>query len=303
MTNSEAPPSCLFVGLCTQDIIQMVDCIPHSNEKVTALKQMISAGGPATNAAVTYACLGGRASLLTGIGGHSLGLSVRSELEDRGVSVIDSAAGSSEAPPVSAIMITAGSGDRAVVSINTVGRTLRVDDSVNALVADHQIVFVDGYYHELAMSSLHAARDQSKTTILDGGSWKAGTTELLPYIDIALCSADFHPPGVTDPQEVFPVLSASGVQWSAITRGAESILWGAFQYRGEVVVPRVDVVDTLGAGDVFHGACSLAIGLEASIDENCFVSALRIAAQVAATSCTVFGTRAWMDITPPLVGV
>src|SRR5262249_62103242 len=61
-------PSALFVGLCTLDIIQAVARMPGRNEKVTALRQSAAAGGPATNASVAFACLGGGAPLLSGGG-------------------------------------------------------------------------------------------------------------------------------------------------------------------------------------------------------------------------------------------
>ena len=76
---------------------------------------------------------------------------------------------------------------------------------------------------------------------------------------------------------------------AAITRGEQSILFRTLEGEGEVPVPAIDAVDTLGAGDVFHGAVAyyLAGGLA-------FDAALAGAAKVAARSCTSFGTRDWM---------
>ena len=66
---------------------------------------------------------------------------------------------------------------------------------------------------------------------------------------------------------------------------------------GAVPVPAVDVADTSGAGDVFHGAFTYAVAEGAAggtLDEGTFTAALRFAAEVAARSCRTFGTRAWM---------
>jgi sugar/nucleoside kinase (ribokinase family) len=79
-----------------------------------------------------------------------------------------------------------------------------------------------------------------------------------------------------------------GVQQIAITHGANPIL--ADSYTGMVEVPHVDAVDTMGAGDIFHGAfCYFAsVGYE-------FVKALREASEIAADSCRFHGTREWMQ--------
>jgi sugar/nucleoside kinase (ribokinase family) len=76
----------------------------------------------------------------------------------------------------------------------------------------------------------------------------------------------------------------------AITRGAGPIGWSDGSGSGTIRPPQVDAVDTLGAGDIFHGAfCHyLARG-------STFVAALEQAARIAALSCTRPGTRAWIE--------
>lgn len=82
-TNSRRPQG-LFVGLCTVDVIQLVDHVPSSDEKLTAREQVVAAGGPAANAAVTFSHLGGGARLLTGIGSHPLGVAAAADLRTWG---------------------------------------------------------------------------------------------------------------------------------------------------------------------------------------------------------------------------
>ena len=61
----------LFVGLTTLDLIYRVAHLPQSNEKQTAADLAIAAGGPATNAAVTFRHLGNQAKLMSAVGQHS----------------------------------------------------------------------------------------------------------------------------------------------------------------------------------------------------------------------------------------
>ncbi|MDO0938918.1 PfkB family carbohydrate kinase [Streptomyces sp. DG2A-72] len=288
-------PECLFVGLSTLDVIQLVDHVPGANEKLTARKQVVTAGGPAANAAAAFTHLGGVARLLTAIGSHPLGLAVAADLNRLGVTVSDLAADSVEPPTVSSILVTASSGDRAVASINATGHRLAPPDDLDAMVAACDIVEVDGHHMELAVATAHATRTVGRRTVFDGGSWKAGTQNLLPSIDVAVCSDDFHPPGTRTPTETLQFLRDHGVAWSAVSRGAQSIMWAGPDGSGTVDVPPVRVADTLGAGDVLHGALTHHLALQGHLTSQGFVEALRAAAVVSSRACASFGTRAWMQ--------
>ena len=135
-----------------------------------------------------------------------------------------------------------------------------------------------------------AARARGIRVVLDGGSWKEGTEELLQSIDTAICSADFMPPGCSAADDLFKHLKDCGVTNIAITNGAEPVRFVSGAASGIVLVPQVPLVDTMGAGDIFHGAFCY----HASIGRG-FVEALREAASVAAEYCRFHGTRGWMD--------
>ena len=278
-------PRGLFAGLCTLDIVQLVDHVPDENEKVTAREQTVAAGGPAANAAVTFAHLGGRATLLTAVGGHPLAAGIRADLERMGVELVDLATDGEGPPAVSAIMVTARTGARAVVSADGGGRTVRPPADLADLVAGCDIVQTDPHHPELAAAVLAGARRAGKRTVLDTGRWKPATERLLPDLDVVVCPADSHPPGTATPGEALDWLTGHGVPHVAVTRGAEPVLLPD----GEIPVPRVAVADTLGAGDVFHGALTFALA-----EGQPFEAALGAAATVAARACGSFGTRAWM---------
>ena len=112
------------------------------------------------------------------------------------------------------------------------------------------IVLSDGHLPDLALPLLRRARQAGVPTVLDGGSWKPWTAELLPWIDVAIVSSRFRPP------EAFDVLAFLREQAgaAAITRGPGPIRWSAGARHGEIRPPAAQAVDTLGAGDIFHGA-------------------------------------------------
>ena len=314
---SSGGPRALFAGLCTLDIIQGVTRMPGRNEKVTAQRQAIAAGGPATNAAVTFAFLGGQATLVTGVGGHPLTRGMLVDLQHAGVTLIDAAAGHDAPPAVSSIIVTEGTGDRCVVSTNAVDLCLQPPSTLDDLVAAADVVLIDGHHPAVALAVARLARTRGRPCILDGGSWKPHTPDLLPHVDIAICSADFRPPswpsGSPRGADVLDALLDAGVPWAAVTDGSRAVRWAsgdgargasaggasAGGLRGEVPVPPVDAADTLGAGDIFHGAFTYAMAGAGAVDPESFGSALRFAACVAAHSCRTFGTRSWMASWPP----
>jgi sugar/nucleoside kinase (ribokinase family) len=300
--SSAGTPSAVFVGLCTLDIIQLVDHVPTGNEKLTARRQTVAAGGPATNAAATFAHLGGRATLLTGVGRHPLTAGIRSDLDELKVRLVDQAASRTAPPSVSSIMVTAATGERAVVSTNATTDRLTAPEDLDALVREADAVQVDGHHPHLALAALTAARAAGRPTVLDAGSWKPGTERLLPLLDVVACSADFRPPGTDGPDGASTFLRDHGVPWVAVTRGAGPVRWWAPDAAGEVPAPAVTVVDTLGAGDVFHGALTYGLSALAGepLDAGRFVRLLGHAARIASTACASFGTRAWMSDPEPV---
>jgi sugar/nucleoside kinase (ribokinase family) len=294
-------PAGLFVGLCTLDVIQLVDHVPGPDEKLTSRDQRVAAGGPAANAAAVFGHLGGRARLLTGLGRHPLALAAMADLTDLGVRVDDLAGGAAEPPAVSSVLVTAATGRRAVASTNATRRRLPAPNALAAMVADCDVVELDGHHMELATTAARAARAAGRPTVLDGGSWKDGTETLLSSIDVAICSADFRPPGATTRAQTLAYLHERGVTWAAVSGGAAPIVWSGPDGEGVVEVPPTAVVDTLGAGDFLHGAFAYhwaqagwagAVGARNRADV--FSVALSRAGEVASRSCTAFGTRSWM---------
>lgn len=280
-----------FVGLTTVDLLYGVEAIPQRNEKIVARSQAVFAGGPATNAAMTCAFLGGKTCLHSSLGKHPATSIARDELARYGVEHFDLAPEYSEPPSVSSILVLAASGERSVVSANATRLPAGVELLNQAAIAASALLMVDGHNMKACVAAAQVARAHGVTTVLDGGSWKAGMEELLPLIDYPICSQDFRLPGMSgEAEDIAGALMRLGAKGVAITRGERPVLaWeGAREF--EVVVPQVRVVDTLGAGDVFHGAFCRAFAVE----NTGFEAALQFAVRVASASCEHEGARGWM---------
>ena len=281
-------PSVLFVGLSTIDVVYDVDEFPVANTKVAARSQSVLAGGPATNAAIACAHLGSNAALVTVVGRNVLASVIREELQKHLVQLIDLNPAFEDAPVISSVTVDKA-GNRNVISANAMRVPVPAAHVDPELCRQARIVMVDSHYMEACQAWAAAARTCGTPVVLDGGSWKDGTEALLKSVHTAICSADFMPPGCSSRNEVIQFLKNCGVTNIAITNGSAPIEFVFGQSSGSIRVPEVDVVDTMGAGDILHGAyCHFAAM------KRDFVDSLTQAARIASESCRHAGTREWM---------
>ncbi|MBE9137416.1 sugar kinase [Nodosilinea sp. LEGE 07088] len=278
----------LFIGLITLDCIYRVDHVPGSNEKLVAEASLLVAGGPATNAAVTFAALGNRATLIGSLGQHPLADLVRSELAEWGVAVVDLTPQLKAPPPLSTILVTAATGDRAVVSRNALGRQAALPNDAERLLQGIDIVLIDGHQMAAGLAVAQWTRSQNIPIVIDAGSWKPGFDQILPWATSVIAAAKFRLPGLATAVTTRQALVNRGVAEVATTHGPNPIQYIGDGETGNLAVPQVVVKDTLGAGDIFHGAfCHYRL-------QAAFPQALGNAARVAAQSCRYFGPRAWL---------
>lgn len=280
-------PVGIFVGLSTIDVVYRIDKFPAPNTKIAAQTQDVYVGGPAANAAFTFAHLGGSPSLVTAVGRHTLADVIRKELEARAVRLVDLKPEFTEPPAVSSISVDAA-GRRNVISANSARIGAPSAEADAHLIGKASVVLVDGHFMQACQAWAAAAHARGLPVVLDGGSWKEGTQELLANISIAICSADFRPPGCQNEEKTLRYLKQHGVKHVAITHGAEPVLFESGSSSGTLRVPRVEAVDTMGAGDIFHGAFCFFVSAGRG-----FVEALAEAAQIASESCRYQGTREW----------
>jgi len=283
----------LFVGLVTLDLVYLTPGPPGNNQKIAASDYTMAAGGPATNAAVTFAHLGGRPTLLGVVGNHPLNHLIRSDLTSHGVEVVDLDSNRCDPPPVSSIIVTQTTGERAIVSLNAQKLQASRDRIPSEILQGVEVVLIDGHQMEVGQAIAQEAQANQLPVVLDGGSWKPGLEKLLPFVNYAVCSADFYPPGCRSSEQVLVYLSDTGIPHLAITHGEKPMQYTSDGKTGWIEVPAIKPVDTFGAGDIFHGAfCHYILHLD-------FAIALREAAKVASYACQFFGTRQWLENQKP----
>lgn len=275
------------MGLTTLDVVQVVGRVPAANEKVVASDGWITFGGPAANAAGTVAALGGQVRLVTALGVGAAADLVRQYLYDAGVTVVDLTP-DLEVLPVSTVLLDAGTGQRAVVSRNgAAAPDLTAAASTVVPAGSGDVVLADGHHLGAAVSLAGRSRAQGALVLLDGGSWKPGLGELLAMSDVAVLSGDFRLPE-TDVRDVLDRVAQWGPRVVAQSHGEGAVkVWDDGQ-RLELTPPTVPVVDTLGAGDVLHGAMAHALSTGQAP-----TPALEYAIQIATKSVQHPGPLTW----------
>ena len=291
MRDLRQPPSGFFVGLATLDVIHRVRRLPAVNEKITAAQQFVAAGGPATNAAVAFAALGGRSTLLTALGESPVARCIADDIRKYGVTVVDAAPGL-ETASVSSAMVMVQGGDRAVVGGDAAGSIAPAPspETVAALVDDVDVVLLDGHHPAFAIAAAKGCRDAQSPCVIDAGRWKPIMAAILPAATDIVASADFRTPDAPDAEVTADVLARGGDRVVVTTAGADPVRWWRGSESGQVFVPHVEVVDTLAAGDVFHGAYAYALAMALNVVER-----IDFANRVASLRCSMVGPRSWIE--------
>ncbi|WP_338241619.1 PfkB family carbohydrate kinase [Aurantiacibacter hainanensis] len=279
--------SILCVGRATFDLGYSCPTFPVEDGKLSATQFWAGAGGSALNGAVTAQALGSAVRLFALLGAGPFADAVRGELDHYRVPVEDFADPEAQVLPVSSIIVVPDGGTRTIVDQQPPQAVARAVPGPSCLEGV-DVLYCDGFLPEIAVPLAQAARERGIPVVLDGGSWKPWTGDLIAHVDHAIVSERFHPPGHGD-ADILEAVHALGPSVAAITRGPGPISWSAGGAKGEVAAPSVDAIDTLGAGDIFHGAyCHfLAAGEDVP-------TALTRAAEVAARSCRHLGTRKWI---------
>ena len=276
------------VGITVLDRIWYLADLPKEGGKYVANNYTEVGGGPAATAAVAAAKLGADVDFIGRVGDDDTGSRLLAELESLGVNTrftrIFKGARSSQ----SAVLVDA-SGERIIANYPSPDLPEEADWLQDIDYSQWDVVLADVRWHDGAKQALTLARQQGVTTVLDADITPQDIADLVALSDHAAFSA----PGLQRMTQIAEAESALKKAQTLtnghvyVTQGKDGCYWlekGALSY---LPAFKIDVVDTTGAGDVFHGA--LAVGLAQNQPAQ---EAVRFASAVAALKCTRPGGRA-----------
>jgi sugar/nucleoside kinase (ribokinase family) len=271
-----------------RDLTFGVQAVPGRGQKFHADRFTQISGGNALNAAIGINRLGGRAAL-TGPIGDIRETSSKYIFEDMAKEGIDTAhlvhmPGS--VTPISGIMMDP-SGERTIVSFRDPALWKVRLPATDLLLRDCDAILIESRCAGFATGLCHEARRRDIPVIVDVDSTISQSEGLLAasshliFSDEALQSTA----GINDNESALKKVATLTSSFLAVTRGPKGTLWlDAAGTPQQTSAFPVHTVDTLGAGDIFHGAFSLAI-----TERQELPAALRFASAAAALKCTRFG--------------
>jgi sulfofructose kinase len=276
------------VGHAVQDFVFGLDELPVGARKFRARSFVADGGGPAATAAVAIARLGGTASLCARVGDDAAGRLLAEGLTREGVDCRHLMVMRGYGSSVSAVFVDAH-GERLIVNHRDEAWPARPAPITAAALAGVAGVLVDVRWPEGGLDGLLLAREAGVPGVLDGDAPIDAGSPLLPAASHIAFSAQGLEGvvGGLSPEAALHAVRRLTKAWVCVTLGAEGA--AALDARGEIVRVKsfpVRAVDTLGAGDVWHGAFVLRLAEGAEEEE-----AMRFACAAAALKVSRAGGR------------
>lgn len=253
----------LGFGHCCVDYLCVCDPFPEKGKKGIITHMHITDGGPVPTALKVLSKYGIKTRFCGKVGNDDNGRIVHSSLHRAGVSTDILLIDDSVITPRACIWIDPHDGSRTVALSLENYRWVTPAEFSSHLPLDCKIFLTDNRAPETILPALHDARSQKIPTVLDAGSYRPGTDRILPFTDYAIVSSDFYdslPKANSQTNETLQkaevtasFLVHAGADTAIVTMGEH----GAFCMSpgNSVTIPAfdVEVVDTTGAGDIFHG--------------------------------------------------
>jgi sugar/nucleoside kinase (ribokinase family) len=240
----------LFIGHTYIDVTFLTDRMPTGDEKYVAKDYAVSFGGNAVTAAFCCAKLGIKPDLITPVADDWLGRMFLDMAARYEVSLHARKVGKS-----SLSVVMPNNGKRAILR----GRDDEYPHPFPVLnLSGCRALHLDGHQPDAAVHYAKLFREKGLLTSLDGGGLRANTDELLGYVDIAVVAERLCEQMNLEPAAMLDYLKNRGCRIGGVTLGARGMLWydetGKVHSLPSLIIAQDRIVDTSGAGDVFHGA-------------------------------------------------
>jgi sulfofructose kinase len=285
-------PAILCAGIIVLDEVFQVESFPPPDGKVQAKRFFVVNGGCAANAAVAIARLGGRAALAGPLGGppgeDSNGDRVLAALAREQVDCSGCQRVPGMATALSAIFIDAR-GDRMIVTYRDARIAATTPADPAGLVASADALLADNRFPDFVRPICAAARQRGITVVLDADRPTQVSDELFRIASHVVFSSEClrATTGLDDLGAALSRIAEVTGAFLAVTNGPDDVLWLEGRALRRSPVFAIAAVDTLGAGDVFHGAFTLALA-----EGRDLAGAMRFAAAAAGLKCTRVGGSA-----------
>jgi ribokinase len=275
------------VGFCGMDYLCKVPHVPM-DDKVQIIESLVQGGGPSVTAVVAAARLGAKTAFFGAVGDDERGAQIISGLASEGVDTRGVKIRRRAESPAGFCWIEQRSGKRSIAWTHGSARPLSPREVDRDVIRKSSVLHMDGHQGKAAIAAATFARMQGVAVSIDAGTVVPEMEALLGLSDIVIASEKFAAryTGEADVTAAVKKLFAGSRRFSAVTLGKA----GSVGFDGKRLLKcpafKVDVADTTGAGDVYHGAFIFDYARGST-----WAECMRFAAAVAALKCTMFGGR------------
>ena len=281
------------IGCSIFDMMLILGHFPDDDEKTSAEASKVQCGGPCAVAMITASKLGITTSFQGKYGDDMYGLTTRDNLAKYGVDLSSVKIVPGAASPFCVVLLNQGNGHRACVGggVWSPELMLREEEVDLEAIRGAKYLHIDGFNYKAAVFAAKKAKEAGVKVSMDldegGAGAGSGTAELVSLIDILIPSErsaralsgkeDMEEAAVWIYEKFRPetLVITMGPQGGIVMVDGEPKHYEAFP---------VKVIDSNGAGDVFHGAF-----LAAKVKGLSDAEAARFASAASAVKCTGFG--------------
>jgi len=284
-TGRPRAPVVLCAGIAVEDFLFRLDHFPAPGAKVYAEALVATTGGCAANAAVAVARLGGTARFTGPLGTDAASRRLLEGLARTGVDASGALCIDGGSISVSGIFIDRD-GEKMVATLRGEKLAGALPPDPTALVTDIDVLLADNRFPDFVDPICRAARARSIPVVLDADRATRLDDPLFGHASHVIFSSEAlrATTGLSDLAEALRRAAASIDAFVAVTNGPDDALWLEAGAVRRLPVFAVTAIDTLGAGDAFHGGFALALA-----EGRDPIAAMRFGAAAAALKCTRFG--------------
>ncbi|MBD3182129.1 hypothetical protein GF312_07550 [Candidatus Poribacteria bacterium] len=278
------------VGLSAMDYLGIVDEYPPpADVKICMSEFTKQGGGPVATALVALSRLGIKTAFVGKMGDDESGVFMLKSLKDEGVDVSHVVIEKGASSPPAFIVVDRNSGSRNIFWSESNISPLQPSEISHDFIKSCRILHLDGLQMQAGIEAAKVAREAGITVILDGDTIRPGIDEMISLTDVIVASYNFavNFTGESSLKEAMIKLNSMGPKTVGVTLGEKGCIF--LENGNEISIPAfpVEIVDTTGAGDVFHGAFIYGLLQEWPLDKIAEFSNA-----VSAIKCRKLGGRA-----------
>ena len=288
---------CIGFGMNAVDYLSILDPYPDLDEKVEVIESSMQGGGPVPTAMVSLAKLGAKVAYIGKIGDDPEGRFVKAELEKEGVNtdymIMDKESETARA----FIWVDKNTGKRTVALDKTKLNHTKIDELKFLNSISTRFLHIDAREPEVNIFMSRWAKNLGAKVSLDVGSLRSAVNSVFPFVNHLIVSKRFACgfTKLSDPFSACKELMKKGFETVVVTIGEDGCICGSpggldMSGREDEIFHSsgfpVEVVDTTGAGDVFHGAFIYGLLQKWNLKKTA-----RFACATAAMKCRKLGGR------------